>query len=265
MTPRRALALIGLALLMLLGVALWWTRGRPGFEEEQLSGASLGASGRPGSLPVLSDPRIHLPGEEPPPWGEAPPPQEAREGLAEEEPPLEVARLKVRVLDSSGALVAEPTLHSFDCGVTVGFENTGQAEVTVPAGLCHWQARRSDGALSARSDWVELRLEPDQLSSLDLVLPAERTGGLGVQIAEHDLGIQIVAVNPGTPASEMGLTEGEVIIEADGESTTDMEIDEFIEILTGPEGSKVDFVILDPRDTGDDGQRLTLTRRYIGN
>jgi hypothetical protein len=264
MTPRRALALIGVALL-LLGAALWWPRGRPDSAGEQLSGAHLGGLGRSGALPVLTDPRIRLPGEELPPWGEAPPPEEAREGLAEEEPPMEVARLMVRVLDSEGALVMEPTLHSFDCGVTVGFDNTGQAEVTVPAGLCHWQARRADGALSARSDWVELRLEPDEARSLDLVLPAERTGGLGVQIAEHDLGIQIVAVNPGTPASEMGLTEGEVIIEADGESTADMEIDEFIEILTGPEGSDVDFVILDPKDTGDDGQRLTLTRRYIEN
>jgi hypothetical protein len=118
------------------------------------------------------------------------------------------------------------------------------------------QAVRMDGLLYARSDPMRLEYTPGEEVEAELSLPQERTGGLGVQIAKNIEGIEVVKVWPGTPADEMGLAEGDIIVEVDGQPTAEMGLYEFIDGMTGPVGSEVDFVLAGG-DTGDLPMQLT--------
>ena len=118
------------------------------------------------------------------------------------------------------------------------------------------QAMRMDGLLYARSEPLLLEFREGRDLDAVLALPAERTGGLGVQIAMHADGISVEKVWPGTPADEMGLVEGDIIVAVDGQPTGEMELQEFISGMTGPVGSEVDFVLAGG-DTGELPMRLT--------
>ena len=72
-------------------------------------------------------------------------------------------------------------------------------------------------------------------------------------------------VLPGTPAARMGLAEGDLIVEVDGLPTSALELDEFIEIMTGPAGTEVEFVIETELDTGFLEEKLVLTREVLSS
>jgi carboxyl-terminal processing protease len=95
------------------------------------------------------------------------------------------------------------------------------------------------------------------------VIPIERTGGLGVMILEHELGIEVQRVWPGTPAAEMGLEAGDIITEVDGLPSSALTMDEFIQVMTGPVGTDVDFALAYEEDTGMTEEVITLTRAWL--
>ncbi len=129
--------------------------------------------------------------------------------------------------------------------------------------LCRVYAYRKDGALQARSAFVDLELWPGESLSLELFLPEEQVGGLGIEFAEHDEGIEVVAVRPGSPAEAFGLEPGDVIVEVDGVTATDLDQDQFIETMTGPTGSEVMFVVTWEGDTGLVFEELLLERAQL--
>jgi len=114
-----------------------------------------------------------------------------------------------------------------------------------------------------RSEVVGVDVRPMAEVEVELVVPRERTGGLGVAITAHPDGIQAMKVYPGTPAWEMGLETGDVIVEVDGLPTAALTLDEFIEVMTGPEGTDVAFVLGWETDTGWGEEDLVLTRAYL--
>ena len=61
-------------------------------------------------------------------------------------------------------------------------------------------------------------------------------------------------VYPNTPAEELGLQSGDVIIEVNGESTYDLSVDDFLQLTTGYEGTQAEFRLL-----GDDMQQPPRT------
>jgi hypothetical protein len=130
----------------------------------------------------------------------------------------------------------------------------------VEPGTCVVQAWRRDGSLLARSDEVVVNVEPGDAPYVQLELESTRTGGLGVSIMPSDDGIRVVAVVPGSPAAELGLQPGDVILQVDGVDTLELDMQGFIQTMTGPEGTDVDFVVRYP-----DGEEeaLAITRRFI--
>ena len=143
----------------------------------------------------------------------------------------------------------------------------GRGAVTIAR---HWQscalqARLSDGLLWRRTEWVDVDLGGGDDQQATLVLPSERTGGLGVAIAAHDEGIEVTAVYPGTPAWDLGLERGDVIVEVDGLPASTLELDEFIEVATGPEGSEVDLVVAYDGDTGTVEEELSVARSFLSH
>jgi membrane-associated protease RseP (regulator of RpoE activity) len=141
-------------------------------------------------------------------------------------------------------------------------EDGGTLEL--PSGeLCRIFAFREDGQLQARTELVDLELWPDETVELELALPDEAIGGLGVAFSEHDEGIQVMSVHPGSPAETFGLEAGDIIVEVDGLSTTALDQDEFIETMTGPVGSEVHFVVTWEGDTGRVFEELLLERAQL--
>jgi carboxyl-terminal processing protease len=71
-------------------------------------------------------------------------------------------------------------------------------------------------------------------------------GGLGIQIAERDGWITILAPLPGTPAERAGLLAGDRIIEVEGESTQGWTDDDAVGVIRGPRGTPVTLKIARP-------------------
>lgn len=173
------------------------------------------------------------------------------------------AQILVRIVYPDGQLTRDTVrVFSPDCYVS-NVTRSGELSLLVIAQTCTLRAARRDGALWALSDEVELALEPGGTTEIELVLPRERTGGLGVQIAQRDEGIEVMAVLPDTPAARAGLEVGDIIVEVDGLPTDALTAQEFIEVMTGPEGTDVDFVIAYEADTGWDTEEHTITRSTI--
>lgn len=176
-------------------------------------------------------------------------------------PPL----VRVLLVDTDGEPIFDGAVTSPDCGVWRPVDFDGIAEFWVQPGLCMFQGRRRDGLLWARSSWLEVDLIEGDEVELELVIPTERTGGLGVQIQQHDEGVEVVRVWPGTPAADMGLQAGDVITAVDGLPASALTMDEFIEVMTGPEGTEVEFELSYDGDTGLLFDTMTLTRAWLNN
>jgi len=71
-------------------------------------------------------------------------------------------------------------------------------------------------------------------------------GGLGIQIAERDGWITILAPLPGTPAERAGLLAGDRIIEVEGASTQGWKDDDAVDVLRGRVGEPVNIRIARP-------------------
>ncbi|MFT4975912.1 MAG: hypothetical protein ACI8S6_001805 [Myxococcota bacterium] len=176
-------------------------------------------------------------------------------------PPL----VRVILVDTDGTPIEDGMVFSSDCGIWRSINFEGFAEFYTPEGSCLFQGRRRDGLLWGRSEWLEVDLLAGDEVELELVVPTERTGGLGVQIQAHEEGIEVVRVWPGTPASEMGLETGDIITAVDGLPASALTMDEFIEVMTGPVGTDVEFELSYFGDTGLLMDSMTLTRAWLNN
>jgi carboxyl-terminal processing protease len=83
--------------------------------------------------------------------------------------------------------------------------------------------------------------------------------GIGVQIERVDEGIKIMTVFEGSPAKEVGLKSGDVIIEADGTSLAGLQVENAVKLIRGPEGTIVNLKV----KRGTDVLEFSVTRRKI--
>ena len=88
-------------------------------------------------------------------------------------------------------------------------------------------------------------------------------GGLGmqVQITTEDKTLTVMAPFDNTPASRAGLMPGDKILEIDGKSTYEMDINEAVEMMRGEPGTEVVLSIYRPGM--DDVMKVPLTREEI--
>lgn len=257
-----ALALLVVGLLVAL-TAAWWGGAVP-----DAAPVSPAAAATPERRRVVRAPLVppDLGMDEAEDTGEAPEEEPYRtQGLGElfgDTLPLARVRAQVRTAEGEAAWRGMPVVTGCELHDML-YLGPGLWMLEVIAGTCAIQGRAPDGLLYARSDWEELELAAGELVELELVLPEERTGGLGVQISEHDHGVLVDRVLPGTPADDMGLVAGDLIVEVDGLPTTALDLDEFIEVMTGPAGTEVEFVLELDGDTGFSEEVLTLTREVL--
>ncbi|MEW6088290.1 MAG: S41 family peptidase [bacterium] len=86
-------------------------------------------------------------------------------------------------------------------------------------------------------------------------------GGLGIVIAIKDNFLTIISPIEGTPAFRAGLHSGDRIIKIDGEPTKDLTLEQAVNKMRGPKGTKVSISIL--RDGEDELMEFDLIRDLI--
>lgn len=83
--------------------------------------------------------------------------------------------------------------------------------------------------------------------------------GIGAEVMKEGEYVRIVSPIAGSPAEDAGLMPNDLIVEVDGESVADLNINEAVALIRGPQGTDVDLLIL----RGDNEFTVTLTRDSI--
>lgn len=102
------------------------------------------------------------------------------------------------------------------------------------------------GALEGMTNAVE---DPhttylDSIESSDL--SEEISGsfeGIGAEIMKEEDKVRVVSPIPGAPADEAGILPNDFILEVDGESVADLNVQEAVQLIRGPEGTEVELLI----------------------
>ena len=182
-----------------------------------------------------------------------------------EETPTPERRTKVvvHVLETDGTPVGRAPVTSSDCDIYT-IARGGRAVVFIePDQVCTLRGGRRDGILVAWSDpvMVEGGIPEDEVY---LEVPAEKTAGLGISIAEHEDGVLVRHVFNGSPAAEAGMRAGDIIVELERQNTAKMLLDDFITEATGPVGTTVEVVVARGVDTEAwEEVSMTVERREV--
>ncbi|MBN1771773.1 MAG: PDZ domain-containing protein [Deltaproteobacteria bacterium] len=88
-----------------------------------------------------------------------------------------------------------------------------------------------------------------------------RFGGIGINIGVRENRLTVIRPIPNTPAARVGLKANDHIVTIDGESTINMDIDDAVSKLRGPDGTKV--VIEVEREGEERPLRFEITRAII--
>lgn len=159
-------------------------------------------------------------------------------------------RIVVHVIERDGQPVQRAQVVSTDCDLFLPARRGTATVYLQPDQVCSIKGGRRDGLLVA---WSEPEIveggEPDD--ELYLEVPAEKTAGLGISIGEHEYGILVRHVFPGSPAARAGIRAGDVIVELEGRDTIEMPVDEFIAEATGPVDTEVEIVVARIRGEDD--------------
>lgn len=86
-------------------------------------------------------------------------------------------------------------------------------------------------------------MDADELEMLDTQLSGSFFG-IGVRMQQVKNEIRVVEVLEGTPAEAAGLKDGDIVKEVDGTDVTDMDINEVVMLIRGPEGTTVNLGIM---------------------
>lgn len=141
-------------------------------------------------------------------------------------------------------------------------EPDGSYQLIVPEPIqpCELAAERMDGAIKVLGDLVEVQPRRGQTLRVDLQLPEEPFGGIGVSFLPAGDFVLVRQVHEDTPAAAAGMQAGDRILEVQGEPTAAMESEDFIWLGVGPVGTPVDLLVEHP-----DGEieELRIVRAHI--
>jgi carboxyl-terminal processing protease len=85
--------------------------------------------------------------------------------------------------------------------------------------------------------------------------------GIGMEIGKKDDELQVITPLEGAPAQKVGLRPGDIILGIDGTSTSDMSVEEAVDLIRGPKGTEVTLNMF--RDSWKEAKDITITRETI--
>jgi len=103
-------------------------------------------------------------------------------------------------------------------------------------------------------------VEVNQFEQLDEELSGSYSG-IGVSVVRHDRGLLIMSVRENSPAAEVGLLSGDIIIEADDVVLAGLTSDKSTRLLRGKEGTSVKVAVFRP--VLEDTLTVDVTRRKV--
>ena len=141
-------------------------------------------------------------------------------------------------------------------GITVG--EHGYADVV--AGDCTVSARRFQGPFIIDADPVPLTLAGGDEEHVEIELPTDVWGGIGVTVGHGPEGPFVRSLVAGTDAGDR-IPLGAILVAVDGQPVGDLRLDQIVGALTGPEGTQVEVTYREPGADGADDQTVVLGRR----
>lgn len=131
----------------------------------------------------------------------------------------------------------------------------------VPAGTLVAWAERRDGALSVPSAKQGIEMEDGGTYELEFVLPAEKVGGLGINLRPHPEGVKVSNAIVGGQGDYIGLGKNDVILEVNGVEVLGHSMSEVASMIKGPEGSSGTLLIR--RNGSDVEEELSFEREFV--
>lgn len=86
-------------------------------------------------------------------------------------------------------------------------------------------------------------------------------GGVGIEIGMRKGSLVIIAPLKGSPGEQAGLKAGDFILQINSSSTAELTIDEAVQQIRGPQGSKVTLTVM--RESWDEPEEFEITRSRI--
>ncbi len=100
-----------------------------------------------------------------------------------------------------------------------------------------------NGAMSALDDFSSI-IWPDEVARFDRMTSGVFRGvGVQIQVDDETQMIKVVSPLEGTPAQRAGVRKGDLIKKINGQSAVGITINQAVDLITGPEGSKVQVVM----------------------
>ncbi len=165
---------------------------------------------------------------------------------------LNLMLVLILILSNSTAVVAS------NVGVLSEIRALLQTKYVDPVSAEVLNAPTVDETLKRLGDPHTMYFSPEEyqdfLGSIDM-----RFSGIGVTIEMVPEGVKVLSVISGSPADEIGLKAGNVMIRADGHSLAGLSSEDAVSLLRGLEGSSVKIRVIQGEETRD----LTVIRREI--
>ncbi|MGQ9757069.1 MAG: S41 family peptidase [Actinomycetota bacterium] len=98
--------------------------------------------------------------------------------------------------------------------------------------------RGVESMLDSLDDPFSAFMTAEELEMLDTQLSGHFSG-IGVAMQKVKNQIRVVQVLEGTPAQEAGIREGDIVREVDGRDVTELDLDEVVMLIRGPQGTTV--------------------------
>ena len=114
-------------------------------------------------------------------------------------------------------------------------------------------------AMTTALDPHSAYLNSSELKDAELITTGE-FGGVGIQVAEEEGKITVIAPIEDTPAARAGLKPGDVITHVDGQPVSGMTLSEAVQAMRGPEGTRIRLGL---DRAGRQPFTVTITREVI--
>ncbi|HBW35094.1 S41 family peptidase [Desulfosporosinus sp. BICA1-9] len=165
---------------------------------------------------------------------------------------LNIVLVLILILNNSALVLAS------DVGVLKEIRLLLKDQYVDPVSADVLNAPTVDEMLKRLGDPYTMYLSPEEyqgfIESIDM-----RFSGIGINIEIVPEGVKVLSVISGSPAEEVGLKPGNVIIRADGQSLVGLSSEEAVNLLRGLEGSAVKIGVIQGEETWE----LTVIRRAI--